>query len=123
MLLAAAALATAAGASTVDTRLLVLQKADMPAGFSVDRRSSRYWPNAALARTSPQVRKLIASSGRVSGYTATYEQGTPAIVSAAHLFRKGGGAHVFYSAEDAQQQALNAERVKRRDHAYRHESV
>jgi hypothetical protein len=121
MLLAAAILATVASASTVDTRLLVLQETDVPSGFSVDRHSSRYWPNSALARSSPQVRKLLTSSGRMSGYTATYENGTPAIVSAAHLFRKGGGAHMFYAGEDAQQQALNAERVKRGDHAYRHE--
>jgi len=123
MLLAAAFLAAAAGASTVDTRLLVLQRSDVPATFQLDRHASRYWSNAALARSAPEVRKLLASSGRISGYTATYENGTPAIVSVAHLFRKGAGAHVFYAGEDAQQRALNAERVKRGGHAYRHESL
>jgi hypothetical protein len=123
MLLAAATLATVASASTVDTRLLVLQRADVPPGFSVDRHASRYWPNAALLRTSPQVRKLLTSSGRTSGYTATYEKGAAAIVSAAHLFRMGGGAHVFYSAEDARQRALNAVRIKRGGRAYRQEPV
>jgi hypothetical protein len=93
MLLAAAFLATAAGASTVDTRLLVLQRADVPATLGLDRHASRYWSNAALARSAPEVRKLLASSGRISGYTATYEDGAPAIVSVAHLFRKGAGAH------------------------------
>jgi hypothetical protein len=123
MLVAAAVLATAASAATVDARLLVLRRADVPPGFGVDHDSSRYWPNAAVARSSPQVRKLLTSSGRSSGYTATYEKGTAAIVSAAHLFREGDGAHVFYSAEDAQQRAVNADRIKRGGRAYRRESV
>jgi hypothetical protein len=123
LLLAAAFLATAAGASTVDTRLLVLQRTDVPATFGLDRDASRYWSNAALARSAPEVRKLLASSGRISGYTATYEDGAPAIVSAAHLFRKGAGAHVFYAGENARQRALNAERVRRGGQAYRHESL
>ncbi len=123
ILLAAAVVATAAGAATIDTRLLVLQKPDVPATFRLDRDASRYWPNAALARSAPEIRKLLTSSGRISGYTATYENGVPAIVSAAHLFRKGAGAHIFYAGENAQQQALNAERVKRGVRAYRHESL
>jgi hypothetical protein len=122
MFLAAAILATTASGSTVDAQLLVLQTSDVP-GFSVDRHGSRYWPNAAVVRSAPRSRKLLASSGRISGYTATYENGAPAIVSAAHLFRKSGGAHVFYSAEEGEQRALNAERIKRGGRAYRHEPV
>jgi hypothetical protein len=123
LLLAAAILATGASASTVDARLLVLQRPDVPAGFGVDRHGSRYWPNAAVARSAPQSRKLLVRSGRVSGYAATYENGAPAIVSTAHLFRKDGGAHVFYSAEEAEQRALDAARIKRGGRAYRHERV
>jgi len=123
MLVAAAVLATAAGASTVDTRLLVLQKRDVPAGFRVDRRWTRYWSNAAWARSDPQARKLLTRSGRISGYAATYEKRAPAVVSAAHLFRNGSGAHVFYAAQDAQQRGINHERVKRGGRAWRHESV
>jgi len=123
MLLVAAVLATAASAATVDARVLVLQKANVPAGFQVDERWTRYWSNTAWAHGDSKSRKLLTSSGRISGYAATYEKGTAAIVSAAHLFREGDGAHVFYTAEHAQQKNLNTERMRRGGRAYRRESV
>jgi hypothetical protein len=60
MVLAAAFLATAAAASTADTRLLVLQRPDVPATFELDRDASRYSSNAALARSSAASRKRLA---------------------------------------------------------------
>jgi hypothetical protein len=120
---AAVALATAASGSTVDARLLVLQQSDAPPGFRVDRHSTRYWPNAAVVRRDPRSRKLVTRSGRVTGYSVTYEKGAAAIVSTAHLFRDGAGAHVFFSAADAQQRALNAERIRRGGRAFRREPV
>ena len=122
LLLAAAALATPASAASVDTRLLVLQKSDVPTGFRLDRHASGYRTNAVLARGNPQTQSLLAKSGRVAGYSAQYEKGTAAILSAAHLFRGSAGAHVFLAAQNAEQRALNAERIKRRVPAYRHEA-
>jgi len=115
--LAALVLVSVAGAAGADPKTLVLQKSDLPAGFRVDASSTHYAPNAAFPR------KLVASSGRIAGYIATYEKGPAAIVSTAHLFGKAAGAHMFLAAEDAQQRALNVQRVKRGGLAYRRRSV
>ncbi len=112
-----------AGAAGIDSKALVLQPSDVPAGFRLDRdpHATRYVPSAAIARADPRFWKRVAGSGRISGYAATYEKGAATILSAAHLFRKGRGAHVFYAAQDTDQRSLNAERVKRGGRAYRHE--
>lgn len=127
--LAAAALASAAGAAAnADPRLLVLQRSDVPAGFELDRRQSRYWPNAAIVRGDPQVRKLVADSKRVNGYAATYNRRragglVDTILSFTHLCRTAAGAEVLFDHEDGVQRRLNAERVTRGSRAYRRSSV
>jgi hypothetical protein len=123
--LALAALVGAADAATVDPKTLVLQRSEVPAGFRVDRdhHATRYLTNAAIARGDPRFWKDVADSGRISGYAAAYKDGAEAIASAGHLFRGGAGAHVYFSAAEQQQRALNAERVRRGARAYQRRPV
>jgi hypothetical protein len=116
--------AVASGAG-IDPKALVLQQSDVPSGFKLERghRATRYLSNAAIARGDPRFWKDVAGSGRISGYAAAYENGAGAITSTGHLFRRSAGAHLYYSAAEAQQRALNAERVKRGSRAYRRRAV
>jgi hypothetical protein len=126
-LLVVAALAAGGTASAAgpDPKALVLQQSDVPAGFRLERDhgATRYVTNAAIARGDPAYWKRVADTGRISGYTAAYENGARTIASAVHVFRRADGAHVLLSVAKDQQRALNAERVKRGARPYRHSPV
>ncbi len=89
-LLGAALLVTSARGSSVDPRRLVLQTSDVPAGFHLDRHSSRYFSNAAFGRGGPRLRKLVAKSGRITGYLAIYDHRVAPLVDTIYSRRSSG---------------------------------
>jgi hypothetical protein len=125
--LAAFAVASVCTATTaavhVDAKDLVLQPSDVPAGFELDAQATRYWSSAAFANGRPELRKVVRRSGRLSGYSATYNARSSnrvrTIISLSHLFRDARGAGVLLSYISTDQRALNADRVKQGSRRYR----
>jgi hypothetical protein len=93
----AGALAVPASAADLDPRLLVLQSADVPPGFVLDREDTGVRTNEDEGRESRQTRELIARLGRVTGYEAEWDQarGMKVIHSRADVFRATAGARML----------------------------
>ena len=97
LVLAAAALAVPASAAEIEPSRLVLHRADVPAGFQLDRAKSGPRTNAADARANPALRSLFARAGRIAGYVADYKRGDHDINSRADLFRAPKGAGMLFA--------------------------
>jgi hypothetical protein len=99
--IAAAALAVTAPTMTVaatadlDPRSLVLRQADVPAGFRLDRNGSGVRSNAEESAGQPEVRRMFARSGRVTGYEAAFDSAAAQLESRADVFRKPAGARLL----------------------------
>jgi hypothetical protein len=93
---AAAVLVAPAAAATVDPRSLVLQQADVPRGFQLDREDSGVRSNAAESAGQPEVRALFARSGRLTGYEIAYGRGGTRIEARADVFRSAAGARTLF---------------------------
>ncbi len=93
----AGVLALPASAAELDPRVLVLQSADVPAGFVLDREDTGVRTNEDEARESRQTRALIARLGRVTGYEAEWDQdrGMNVIHSRVDVFRATAGARML----------------------------
>jgi hypothetical protein len=119
--------AVVAAGAALDTRTLVLRPSDAPPGFRLDQHASHYVSNSALANGDTQLKKLIATTGRTTGYIARYDAQTSGltrtILSLSHLLRDAKGADVFLAADDAKQRALNRQRIQRGGHAYARHSL
>ena len=100
--LAAALLAGAASAATVDPQSLVLRKADLPRGFQVDRGQTGVRTNELEARDYPELRAKLVRWGRVTGYQAEFDRGSATISSRADVFRTAGGARLLLSFFDTE---------------------
>ena len=81
-------------AAQVDPGRLVLRGSDVPSGFRLDSGVSGVRTNAMESR-APVVRRLIARSGRTTGYQSRFDNEKRAIRSRADLFRRPGGARLF----------------------------
>ena len=93
------ALLVAAGSASgaaPSPQALVLQQADVPAGFRFDAVESRVQSNASLADGDPESRTIIARSGRLTGYEAVFEKKDGTLIeSRADLFRSPAGARIL----------------------------
>jgi hypothetical protein len=89
---AAFVLAVPASAGGLDPRALVLQQADVPAGFQLDRAQSGIQTNTDLRDDA-----FVARSGRITGYLAQYVQRQPSsgVQSRVDLFRRPAGARMM----------------------------
>jgi hypothetical protein len=95
--------AVAAGSSGPDPKTLVLQRSDLPAGYSRDSMSG-YYSNAQAARDNgtPTLSYALKAMGRITGYQAWYDKpgagptGVNGITSAASVYRSAGGARTSF---------------------------
>jgi hypothetical protein len=85
-------LAVPASAADVDPRALVVQPADVPTGFRVDRDESGLRSNELEAKEYPQTRAVFARLGRVTGYQVAFVRGDASIEARSDLFRTTTGA-------------------------------
>jgi hypothetical protein len=96
----AAALALPAHAAEVDPQRLVLQEDDVPKGYQLDEDNTLALPNSVLRRARPEMRSIIARSGRVNGQATRYTNYGPPhwryIVSWVDVFRTPQGAKLYY---------------------------
>ena len=92
--LAATALLASADASgaRVDPRTLVLRPGDVPSGFRLDAAESGVRPNAREAKGGVEAARIIARSGRVTGYRNVFARRSTSIESRADLCRTPDGA-------------------------------
>ena len=89
----AALLALAAAASAgVEPRTLVLHPGDVPSGFRLDGAESGVRSNAREAKGGVEAARIIARSGRVSGYRNVFARRSRSIESRADLCRTPVGA-------------------------------
>jgi hypothetical protein len=89
-------IALPASAAAVDPHALVLRQADVPGRFSVDSRASEVTSNACYS--SHGLRKLVARTGRITGYRRVFRVGRSrieVIQSQVDLFRRPDGARSF----------------------------
>jgi hypothetical protein len=96
-LCAASVLVLPASAARVEPKSLVLQQADVPAGFQLDRSRSRPRTSAELSRTDP---KFVSRSGWLGGYLVQYVQPGGigvGVQSTADLFRRPAGTKLMYA--------------------------
>lgn len=93
---AALLVAVPASATEVDPKLLVLQQADVPAGFQLDRDESGVRTNAGEAKSGPEARALIARAGRVTGYEASWSKESITLQSRVDLCERSAGARVVF---------------------------
>ena len=112
-LIAAVTLALPASAE-IDPKALVLAEVDLPAGFRLNQAESYVVSNARFVRAVPANQKLVARSGRVTGYLARYDKGSGrqlrTIQSLVHEFGSREGARTFLLWIDAEQRRRNAKR-------------
>ena len=93
VLATAALLAVAAAASgAVEPRTLVLRPGDVPAGFRLDGAESGVRSNAREAKGGVEAARIIARSGRVTGYRNVFAHRSSSIESRADLCRTPAGA-------------------------------
>jgi hypothetical protein len=76
---------------------LVLGQADVPAGFRLDRGGTGVRSNAAESKGQPEVTRMFARAGRVTGYEAQFDRGLSTIESRADLFRQAAGARLLFT--------------------------
>jgi hypothetical protein len=111
---AALLLAAIASAAGLDPRSLVLTQADMPAGYRLDRNDSFVMSNARFSGGIRANEKLVARSGRITGYLATYERRAGerlrTIRSRTDVLATPAGARLLLSALDASMRKTNAKR-------------
>ena len=94
VLLAAALFALPAAASTVDPASLVVQRADIAAGYRLVRSDSGHLRDRNEARSDPELARFATRNGRTDGYVAAYENGAGGrVISRADLYRQRRGAH------------------------------
>lgn len=86
--------AVPASASTVQPKALVLQKADVPHGYSLDNTQLLGNPGPGATQS---FRELAKRTGRVTGYYADFTQGSKEITSVAELFRRPAGARAYFA--------------------------
>ncbi len=87
-------LAVSASAAEVNPKTLVLQQADVPAGFQVDRDDSGLRTNEQEAKGDRRLRGLFRRWERVTGYEMEYDRREASISSRADLFRAAEGARL-----------------------------
>ncbi len=95
LLLAAAAclaLAVPAAAVGIDPASLVLSRADVPAGFRLDREGSGVRSNSTEARNDRKLGALLRRWGRVTGYEAEFDRADATVSSRVDLFTSARGA-------------------------------
>lgn len=90
--LALVAVALPASAVQVDPKGLVLQQADVPRGFVVDRDETGLRTNAAEVRDEPKLAPLFRKWKRMTGYEAQYDRGEVKIESRVDVFASRAGA-------------------------------
>ncbi len=83
-------------AADVAPKGLVLSQADVPAGFRLDPGGSGIRPNATESKGQPEVRRMFARAGRVTGYEVHFDRGPSTIESRADLFRRADGAQALF---------------------------
>jgi hypothetical protein len=86
--------AAPSGAATVNPKALVLRKADVPRGYTLDDMQLLGNPGSGAKES---FRELAKRSGRITGYYAHFAQGTKEITSVAELFRSPGGARIYFA--------------------------
>jgi len=96
LLLALAVVALAATgsswAASVEPSSLVLRPGDVPSGFRLDGEESGVQMNARIARDGAEAKRIIARSGRVTGYRNVFDRRASSIESRADLCRSAAGA-------------------------------
>jgi hypothetical protein len=83
------------GAAEIDAGRLVLRQSDVPPGFRLDARQSGVRTNAAESRSGVAARRLIARSGRTTGYEVEFDRQELVIDARVDLFRRASGARMF----------------------------
>jgi hypothetical protein len=91
-LLAVLAAPAVAAASTLQPKLLVLRKADVPRGYRVDETQLLGNPGSGATQS---FRQLAKRSGRITGYYVHFVDGSKEITAVAELFRKPAGAKIY----------------------------
>jgi hypothetical protein len=87
-----AALAAPASAATVQPKLLVLQKTDVPRGYRVDETQLLGNPGPGATQS---FRDLAKRSGRVTGYYVHFMGGSKEITAVAEVFGRPAGAKIY----------------------------
>ena len=87
-----AAVAFPASAASVDPQTLVLDRANVPAGFRLDPKESGLRSNELEAKEFPESRAKFKRWRRVTGYQAKYLRGSSEIEARADVFRTADGA-------------------------------
>lgn len=92
---AAAVLAAPAVSADVKPHALVLQQADVPSGFRLDRDGSGLRTNEAEAKGDIRLKGLFRRWGRVTGYETEYDRRESMVGSRADLLRSSEGARLM----------------------------
>lgn len=80
----------------LDPSTVVLQKSDVPAGFTLDRKASGVRSNESEAKDEPPFRALFVRWGRVTGYEVEFDRKSASIGSRADILRTPAGARAMY---------------------------
>jgi hypothetical protein len=109
---AAAVWAVAAPGAEVHPKALVLTRSHLPAGCVL--KEGRPYSNESFSGGQRRSAELVARSGRVGGYTVTFENATAkrsrVIRSRVDEFSRPAGAHLVLATIDADQQGRNVGR-------------
>jgi len=97
-----------ASAAQVDPQTLVLHRADVPAGFELDRDGSGLRSNESEAKGDRRLPGLLKRWGRVTGYETEYDRREATLTSRADLFRSPEGSRLMmaYVVEDAKKSGI-----------------
>lgn len=91
-ILLVAAIVVPTAVAEVAPRALVLQRSDLPRGYTTDETQVLGNPGPGATES---FKELAKRSGRVTGYYAAYTNGAKQITSVAETFRKPAGAQFY----------------------------
>jgi len=92
---AVALLCVPLAAAELDPSRLALAQADVPPGYRLDERTSGVRSNAMESKGKAEVQRLLARTGRTTGYEAEFDKRELRIESRIDVFRRAGGARIF----------------------------
>jgi hypothetical protein len=109
-------LAVPASAAQIDPAELVLHRADVPAGFDLDREETGLRSNELEAREHPETRKPFARWRRVTGYQTAYQRSGKrfsTIEARVDVFRETDGARRLLAWVDLEYRKAGINGLKR----------
>jgi hypothetical protein len=119
----AVAIVGAALAARLDPSSMVLSEGDLPSGFHSNREHTGVWSNHSFADGRAALERLVARSGRITGYSVVFDKSTSdgllrTVRSRTDLCRRAAGADKLLAWLEMAQKTQSGQSVRLGNPAY-----